>query len=160
MQSGETAALLAYSSGKPDAARAAEWEQHVESCSACREFVAGQQAVWQALEGWEAPPATDDFDQRLYRRMELERVRPQPWWARVWRPSGSRLVRRGLPIAAAAGVLIVAGLMLERPPATRAPQPRSPQVDVLQPEQVEHAFDDMQMLGDFTRATRSDAAEL
>jgi hypothetical protein len=33
-------------------------------------------------------------------------------------------------------------------------------VETLQPEQVEHALDDLQMLGDFTRAARSDTDEL
>ena len=160
METGEIAELLSYSSRNPDAARSSEWERHLESCSACREFVAGQQAVWQALDAWEAPAVSGDFDRRLLRRIELESQPGRPWWVRWLHPGGPLLVRRGLPIAAAAGLLIVAGWMLGRPSLSRAPLPRSPQVEALQPEQVEHAFDDMQMLGDFTRVTRSDPAEL
>jgi hypothetical protein len=55
--------------------------------------------------------------------------------------------------------VVAVGLILERPDAPREPQPTS-QVQNLQPEQVENAFDDMKMLSDFTRAARTDAGEL
>jgi hypothetical protein len=40
------------------------------------------------------------------------------------------------------------------------PQGQAAQLQSLQPEQVEHVLDDMQMLSDFTKAARSDAGEL
>ena len=160
MESGATAELLEYSIRAEAAPPAPEWEQHLQVCLACRQFVARQRTVWEALDDWEAPPATADFDLRLQRRIELEAVR-QPWWTRWLQLSGSPLVRRGLPVAVAAGLLIAAGFILERPSATRVPPQRSPQVDTLQPEQVEHALDDLQMLSDFTDAARgADAGAL
>ena len=76
------ALLLAYGSRRLDAHAAAALEQHLESCSACREFVAGQSAVWNALDLWEAAPVSPDFDRRLYRRIE-EQV---AWWELLLRP--------------------------------------------------------------------------
>ena len=60
------------------------------------------------------------------------------------------LFRHSVPIAAAAGVIIMAGLLMNRPPAMPAsPVPHSAQMEALQPEQVESALDDMEMLRQF-----------
>jgi hypothetical protein len=60
------------------------------------------------------------------------------------------LFSHAVPIAAAAGVVIMAGLLLNRPAAIPpAVAPESAQVETLQPDQVEHALDDMEMLREF-----------
>jgi hypothetical protein len=41
--------LLDYGARKLDAARTATLEHHLEICPSCREFVAGQLALWEAL---------------------------------------------------------------------------------------------------------------
>ena len=155
METGEVAGLLAYSSRKLSPATTALLERHVGSCSACREFVAGQQGVWQALDGWEAPAIAVDFDRRLYQRIEQE----ASWLDRLMRPLRPLLLRKEMPIAAAACLVIAAGLIAERPGAVM-PSATSAQVETLQPEQVEHAFDDLQMLSEFSYAVRSDAGEI
>jgi len=161
LEIGEHAQLLAFGARKPDAPGAAELERHVATCSACRQFVAGQQAVWQALDAWEAPPVAADFDRQLYRRIEQDRLLQETvWWRRWLGPLRPVVLRRGLPIAAAAGVLAAAVLMLDRPAVTPVSKPETVQVENLQPEQVQHALDDMEMLSDFTRAARADAGEL
>ena len=58
----KSAELLAFSTHKLAAPEAAPIEQHLETCAACRELVNNQRAVWQALDAWEAPPVTADFD--------------------------------------------------------------------------------------------------
>lgn len=156
-ESGEGADLLAYAAGRLDEARAAALERHVGSCAGCREFVAGQRAVWQALDAWEAAPVSPDFDRNLYRRIEQK----SDWWNRLMEPLHLLPARRLVPVAAALCLIVAAGWMAEQRPAPRQSQlPGVAKVDSLQPEQVEHAFDDMQMLSDFTHATRSDAGEL
>jgi anti-sigma factor RsiW len=148
--------LLAYCTRKLDAESAAILERHMETCPACREFSSGQRAVWEALDAWEAAPVTLDFDRRLYRRIDRE----SSWWNLLMRPLRPVLVRQGLPIAAAAGLLVMAGVLLERPAdAPPAAQPQSAQVDALQPDQVEHALDTMHMLGEFSSRVPSDAAD-
>lgn len=152
---GEDAGLLAYSARRLEGPRALELEGHLETCSACREFVAEQRAVWQALDAWEVAPVSADFDRRLYRRIEQEGSA----WDRLLRPLRWLTLRHAVPVAAAACLLVVAGWMVEQRPArVAAPPAASPQATV-QADQVEHAFDDMNLLSDFTRTTRSDAGD-
>jgi anti-sigma factor RsiW len=148
--------LLAYCNRKLDAESTAILERHMEICPACREFASGQRAVWEALDAWEAAPVTLDFDRRLYRRIDEE----VSWWNLLLRPLRPALVRQGLPIAAAACLLVMAGVLLERPAgAPPAAQPQSAQVEALQPDQVEPALDAMHMLGEFNYRVRGDAAD-
>lgn len=154
---GESADLLAYTAGRLDESRAAALERHLQSCAGCREFVAGQRAVWQALDAWEAAPISSDFDRDLYRLIEQR----GGWWNRLIEALRLPPARRLVPAAAALCLVVAAGWMVEQRPALQpAPAAGVAKVDALQPEQVEHAFDDMQMLSDFTHATRSDAGEL
>jgi anti-sigma factor RsiW len=148
--------LLAYCSRKLDAESTAILERHMEICPACREFSSGQRAVWEALDAWEAAPVTLDFDRRLYRRIDRE----VSWWNLLVRPFRPVLLRQGLPIAAAACLVVVAGVLLERPAGSpSAAQPQSAQVEALQPDQVEPALDAMHMLGEFSYRVRDDAAD-
>ena len=64
--------LLAHTSRKLDAERAAVLEEHLANCPACREYAAAQFAVWEALDAWEAPEVSADFDRRLYARIDEE----------------------------------------------------------------------------------------
>ncbi len=79
---------------------------------------------------------------------------------KLMRPFRPLLFRQGLPIAAAAGVLIVAGVLLERPEAAPpASVPVSAQVEVVAPEQAEHALQEMEMMREFNRLVHTDAAD-
>ena len=148
--------LLAYCTRKLDAESTAILERHMEICPACREFASGQRAVWEALDAWEAAPVTLDFDRRLYGRIDRE----VSWWNLLVRPFRPALVRQGLPIAAAACLVVMAGVLLQHPAsAPPTAQPQSAQVDTLQPDQVEHALDAMHMLGEFSYRVRGDAAD-
>jgi anti-sigma factor RsiW len=148
--------LLAYCSGKLDAEGAAAIGKHVENCAACREFVRGQQAVWSALDAWEAAPVSADFDRRLYRRIDLE----VSWWDRLIRPFRPMLVRQGIPVAASAFLVIMASVLLDRPAAVPpADESESAQVEALQAEQVEHALDEIEMLHEFNHQMRTEATE-
>jgi anti-sigma factor RsiW len=145
--------LLEYTGGRLEARAATALEAHLESCARCREFAQNQKAVWQALEAWEAEPVSMDFDRRLFARIEQA---PASWWARLT----GQMMHHAVPVAAAAGVMILAGLMLERTAVTPvAPPQESAQVDVLGPEQVQSALDDMEMLRDFNHLVRADSAE-
>ncbi|MGA2197161.1 MAG: zf-HC2 domain-containing protein [Bryobacteraceae bacterium] len=145
--------LLEYTAGRLAPGEAAALEAHLESCARCREFARSQKMVWQALEAWEAEPVSLDFDRRLFARIEQA---PLSWWARLT----GQVMHHAVPVAAAAGVMILAGLMLERPAVTPvAPPQESAQVETLGPEQVQSALDDMQMLRDFNHLVRADSAE-
>ncbi len=148
--------LLAYCSGKLGKESLGGLEAHLRTCPACAGFVRRQRAVWDALDGWEAPPVSVDFDRRLYGRLQ-EGV---SWWDLVTRPFRPLMIRRGLPIAAAAGLLVVAGLLSQRPanvPPSRAPV--SAVVETASPEQMQRALDDMEMLRELNRLVRADGME-
>lgn len=148
--------LLAYSAGKLDAQHRAMVQAHLEACADCREFAGGQRKVWEALDAWEAAPVSLDFDRRLYERIEKE----VSWWDLLMRPFRPLMLRQGLPVAATAALVLAAGLLLQRP-VTVAPKaaPQSAQVESLAPEQVESALDEMEMMREFNRLVRVDAAD-
>jgi len=145
--------LLEYTAGSLESEAAAALEAHMETCTRCREFAQSQEVVWQALEAWEPQPVSLDFDRLLFAHIEKA---PLSWWARL---TGS-VMHHAVPIAAAAGVMILAGVVLERPSAIPiAPAQESAQVDALAPEQVDSALNDMEMLRDFNHLVRPDSTE-
>ena len=153
--------LLNYVSGALDTQEAASFDEHMLSCAACRKFAHGQKAVWGALDLFEPGSISADFDRRLY-----ERIEKVSWWARWWDGAvatvrSPMLTHRGLPVAAAVAVLAIAGFIWEHPSAKPA-QPQSPlsaEVQTLQPDQVQHALDDMEMLREFNHLMRSEPSD-
>lgn len=145
--------LLDYCAGRLDKAASAAVARHVAGCPACGEVCAGQRSVWQALEEWETAPVSPEFNRRLYHRIEQEAA--ASWWARVLRTLGPGLVRRGIPAAAAAGLLLMAGSLLEtRPPAGDAAQARFE----VQADQVERTLEDLELLETLSRDLRQPSA--
>ena len=152
------ALLLAYCTRKLDPQSSARLEEHFGICAACREFKERQLAVWQALDEWEAPPVSPaDFDRRLYQRIANE----VSWFDRIIRPFRPLLARQGLPIAAAAGLMIVAGVLLEHPAGFLiAPVPASPQVEIVAPDQAEDALEEMEMMRDLNHLIHPDGPDV
>ena len=104
-------------------------ERHVAECAACRAAVTEHRAMWSALDAWEAPAISPDFNRRLYARIEADKRRSARWF----QPA----------MAAAAALVIVAGTawMVERP----APAPAEPQMKSVSVE-IEDTLDDLEML--------------
>jgi len=157
MECGENAdLLLEFAAGRLDTEAKARLENHLETCPACRELAGGHRAVWEALDAWEAQPVSADFDRRLYSRIERE-----PSWrdrlAELFRPA---LVRRGLPIAAAACLVVLVGVIGVERSANVAPAPQNTavQLETLRPDQAESALQDMEMLRQVDGLVRPDAA--
>jgi anti-sigma factor RsiW len=142
--------LHAYCAGERNTPDTAALEKHLEVCAACRELVAGQQAVWSALDEWKAPEVSADFNRQLFARIERE----VSLWDRLLQPFRPLWIRLTVPLAAAACVALMVGIVLDHRPA----QPQLSPVELAQPEQIEHALDDMQMLHDFNTAIRADRA--
>jgi anti-sigma factor RsiW len=158
--------VLAYCAGKLDPENAALVERHIGICPACQEFANGQRALLEAMDTWEAAPVSPDFDRRLYQRIEKE----VGWWDLLIRPFRPILadrpglsykgIRQGLPVAAAACVVVLAGALLQQPVKVQpAPPTESAQLESVQPEQVEHALEAMQMLSDFSHQARPAGTE-
>jgi hypothetical protein len=148
--------LLAYTSQTLDREQAAAFAEHAAACPACRAFTAAQDTVCEALEAWEAPPVSADFDRRLYQRVEKE----VSWWDLVLRPFRPVMGSRALPIAAAAGLMIAMGLWIERPASAPALSvPASAQMEALPPDQAQHALEEMDMMQEFSQLVRSDSSD-
>jgi predicted anti-sigma-YlaC factor YlaD len=151
--------LLAYCAGTLDRARVAAIEEHLKICVACRDFVAGQKAVWSALDAWEAAPVSPDFNRRLYARIEKE----VSVWDLILRPFRPLLVRQGLPVAAAAAVVIMAGFLIERPaglnPGTTYPFSESANMESVAPEQAEQTLQEMEMMRELNRLVHPENAD-
>ena len=149
--------LLAYTAGKLDRARSAKLEEHLKVCAACRAFAGAQDSVWKALDAWEAAPVSPDFDRRLYARIEKE----VSLWDLIVRPFRPLLVSRGLPIAAAAAVVLMAGFLLERPAGmTPASAPEtSATVEAVGPEQAEQTLREMEMMRELNRLVHPEGAD-
>lgn len=146
--------LLEYCARRLDPESTAILQRHIAICPACREFADGQRALWEALDAWETTPVSADFDRRMYSRIEKE----VSWWDRLVRPFRPLLVRQGLPVAAAC-LVVMAGVFLERQGAVPRQDTESAQVETVQPEQVERALDAMEMLSEFNQHVRADVPE-
>ena len=133
--------LLDYCVRKPDPQTSVMVQRHIAICRECHEFAEQQRAVWEALDSWEAAPVSQDFNRRLYARIEND----VPWWQTLLRP----LTLRWSVAASVAGVflMLTAGLLLNRP--TAIVPPVSEGLTQVQPEQVEQALDAMDMLAEF-----------
>ncbi len=130
-QGSEEGARLAVSfvAGRLDIRTSAAFERHSEVCPKCRALVAGQQALWSALDAWQPEAVSNNFDKRLFERIAAQGH--SPWRFRLdWRSA--------LPAAAACAILTAAFLVKQ--PAIAPPPPR------VQIEQVERALDDIDML--------------
>ncbi len=153
--------LLAYCAGTLDPETTISLQRHLSACPLCREFETRQQAVWAALDAWEVQPVSRDFDRRLYQRIEEQAQ--SSWWSRWMRPSfASGLWSRGVPLAATACLLLLAGVILERPGKVVAPEDRADvqRVESVQPDQVERALDDMEMLRQIRLTTTVDSSNV
>jgi anti-sigma factor RsiW len=136
--------LVAYAAGELDRQTCAVLQEHLAACHACQLLAADQAAVWAALDSWEAPPVSADFDQRLYRRIRNEVE--GSWWERLRLPFRPMPARRLFPLATAACVLLIAGIVLERPGNVVPAQPPGETVRV---DQVERTLDDLDLLSQF-----------
>jgi anti-sigma factor RsiW len=158
LETRENAALLVAHAARelaPDAA--VRLDRHIAECPACSQFMRRQQAVWDALEAWRPEPISPEFNRRLYARIE-ELERQTSWWRRLTGPLRPVLVRQAMPIAATVVLLMAAGFLMDR---SRVPAvgPQQAQIEMLQPEQVEHALDDMETIRQFDRVMRSDSPD-
>jgi anti-sigma factor RsiW len=153
IQSGNPEMLVAHAAGALDLETAGALEQHLAGCAACRSVAADQAAVWKALDAWEAPPVSPDFDRRLYRRID-EGVRLS-WWERLTRPFRPMPLRQTLPLTATAGLLLMAGLLLQHPGPIA---PVAPRAEIVRANQVESTLDDLDLLRQFGTADSAESA--
>ena len=131
--------MVAKGAGSLAPEKEAELEKHLESCAKCRELAESQRAVWSALDSWPPVAVSQNFDERLFRRIATEQR--QAWWRR-WPPMNWSW-RPAVPVGVACAVLIAAFLVKSPVLHTESQSQSEPKLQI---EQVEHALDDMEML--------------
>ncbi len=152
MENHNPEALVAYAAGELDFEAAAAIERRLAGCAACRTLASEQAALWKALDAWEAPSLSLDFDRRLYRRIDAEGR--TGWWARISRQFRPMPLRQALPLTAMAGLLLAAGLIL-RQPGRMVAVPHGG--EIVRADQVERTLDDLELLRDFSAANSAES---
>lgn len=127
--------LLAYCARRLDADTRTWLEGHMSSCADCRVLAEQQQAVWEALDQWDALPVSEEFDARLRERIQACGKEWAKADARIWRSFP-------LPLAAAS-ILLCAVMLLRWPGGLRPDAQPIPAAEV---EAVEAALEDIEML--------------
>ena len=141
--------LLAYCDRKLDPEAMSLLDRHVSDCPACQEVLAGQRAVWSALESWDAAEISPDFNRKLWRR--IDNGEAAGWWKSMFQVTLPFSLRPAMPVAAAC-VILAAGILL-RTPGSLPSQPLAESVDI---EQVERTLEDMDMLRELSAPARAD----
>jgi anti-sigma factor RsiW len=145
--------LVAYAAGELDLETVRALEQHLGGCVACRSKAADQATVWKALDAWEAPPVSPDFNRRLYGR--IDQAVSLSWWERLTRLFNPMPLRQALPLTATAALLLMAGLLLQHDGAL-APAV-APQRQTVRADQVESTLDDLDLLRQFGAASTAES---
>ena len=137
--------LLDYCARKLSGKPLEDFERHLEVCPKCKEFCSRQEALWSTLDIWEAEPVGAEFDNKLCAR--IESFENRSWWQRLagrgfaWRPAVS--------LAGACAALAVALLVhgpVNPPKVAPVNVHETTRVDALEPEQIERALEDLEML--------------
>ncbi|MGD0014534.1 MAG: hypothetical protein ABSD56_08935 [Bryobacteraceae bacterium] len=137
--------LLGYCARRLDLETASALEGHIAACPACQAWTQSQSRVWMALEAWEPAPVSADFDRRLYARFATERE-GRGWWGTLLRPwLGLSGLRPALSLGLA-GLLVVVAFWMQKPTTTPSPAPTQAQTEALDPDRLEMALDDVEML--------------
>lgn len=142
--------LLDYVAGTLDARTVRTLEEHFAVCAECASSVADQSAIWAALDNWEAPAVSADFDRRLYHR--IGQTAHGSWWQRSTQALRNLSLLQALPLMASVCLLLIAGLIAEypRPAAPVAGHP------IVRASQLEKTLDDLDLL---RQLGTSDSAE-
>ncbi|HLX45373.1 MAG TPA: zf-HC2 domain-containing protein [Bryobacteraceae bacterium] len=137
------ALLLDFCAGKMERAQAAEIEQHLANCGACRELVEKQRSVWDALDQWTPPAVSPEFNARVYARVAQESSGWRKWLPGVFQPAVPYSIWKSAALVAACAVLVIGFTV--RAPQTReaAPVVDSEKVDI---EQVANTLEELDML--------------
>ena len=138
--------LLAFCARKLDYETTAILQRHIEICPSCKNFYEAQRLLWDALDSWEATEVSTDFDRRLYRRIEAE---PLTLWNRMGRFVSERFTHQAIPLTAAAGLVLTAGLILQNSRPTSAPASETATRIEAVTEQVERTVEDLELLRQF-----------
>jgi anti-sigma-K factor RskA len=146
--------ILDYCSNRLEADQVLAFERHLRGCEECTRVVDAQRSVWEALDHFEAMPVSEDFDEKLWKRIEATEARP--WWRKLldgpalgwssvfsWKPAM-------VTASACAAVLAVMVFTTPNSPSTSPGQGpvivEKAMIERVDLDQIEGAIDDLDML--------------
>jgi hypothetical protein len=152
---GGEAKLVAFVAGTVRGPEGARLRAHLDDCARCSEYVAGQKAIWQLLDEWEPefPSAGCDASFGKDVAAKVANLPPEPWFAKSSRWVMGRVLQPALTVTAITAILAI-GLYVRDPFATTS-QHSSPGrsatiapriISPVEAEQMDRAFDDLQLL--------------
>ena len=147
--------LFAYIDGTLDEQQAEALDRHAAGCVPCQTLIDGQRAMWTALDAWEAPELSPDFNRNLHAAVAAAGDRGWRGWL-----SNVFTVRK-LMIPAGALALLVATIAFVQMPQ----MPQNPEVDQKagiesnEVRQIEGTLDDLDVLSTLDAAMKGPAEE-
>jgi hypothetical protein len=149
--------LVAEAAGQLSAEDQVRMREHLAMCPGCAAAVEGQRMVWKALDAWEAPAVSPDFNRRLMDRIEADATGTWERWLGRWRPF---ILHKGLPLAAAAALTVMLLVVGGHP--TKAPSP-APATAIenayLAPDQAEGVLEDLETIRELNGIAPAGASE-
>ncbi len=148
--------ILDFCSNRLDADQAIPFERHIADCAECRQVVEAQRAVWEALDAYDATAVSDDFDEKLWKRIEESESRS--WWRKAFDGPvlgwSSLISWKPALVTASACAAVFAVMLVTTPSAnTSYPDPSrqaTPVVDkaamTVDVDQIEKTLEDLDML--------------
>src|SRR5262245_5717539 len=130
--------VMEYLGGAATPERRAELEAHAQTCIECRRLI----RAWDALDEYEAPEVSADFDAKLYARIAEQN---RAWVRRVVWPAGPiAWWKPAIPVAACAALLIA--LLVRVPGGAPVDGNKQAKVEPVNIEQVEQTLEDLDLL--------------
>lgn len=142
--------LLEHAAGRLQGDAQLSLERHMMCCARCASFRTEQESVWMALDAWEAPPVSTDFNRNLWRRIDAAAA--QPWYRTLAESLRFSSWKPALPLAAAVA-LMTAGFLWDHPAAPKSDM----RFSATEASQVEQALDDIQLLHQLDAASDNGA---
>ena len=145
---GDTTLLLDYAFGRLARGQAALLAQHASECSDCAATLVEYSSISGALDLWEAPAISTQFNRRLWDR--IERAASVTWYMRAAEWFRPRSLKPAIPVAAAA--LVFAAVFFFDRTVRMANTPTTGGVTAIEADQAERTLDDLQLISQFDAA--------
>jgi len=131
--------LLDYAVGRLEPAKLSQLRRHVATCEKCANFTLGYREISHALDCWQAPEVTSDFNRRVLHRIEMEP--PSPWYRVLF---DFRFSPRLATAILVLWLLAIVGFTFNH--SAGSAEPAGPRIDASQANRLEATLDDLQLL--------------
>ncbi|MDX2266740.1 MAG: anti-sigma factor [Bryobacter sp.] len=132
------------------------FEAHLAECSACQEELAAQFELHMALERWEAPAVSPQFDAKLWAQIRAEKAQAPAWRAWLTEVFGGW---RGAAFAVPAFAMLLVLIFWPSQMPNSAPKSEAP-IDAAELQEIERSLDDYEALMALQEPVKPEREEL